>query len=127
MSDKISIIRDGNEIILTDDEIEKAYRFQEKRYRLMDARIQVNRQILSFTTRTDDPATLDLSTVTDSDLNPYTPERYKTRFQALLKLDENDLDMISNLFQIRFDCNCDENTLWELVIDNYVKERFSIN
>ena len=127
MSNKISIIRDGNEIILTDDEIEMVYRFQENRYRSMDARLQINRRILSFTTRTDDPVTLDLSTVTDADLDPYTPERYKSRFHALLKLDENDLDQISDLFQSRFDCNCDENTLWELVIDDYVKERFSIN
>ena len=33
MSNKVSIIRDGNEFPLTNEEIENVYRFQEKRYR----------------------------------------------------------------------------------------------
>ena len=46
MSNKVSIIRDGNEFPLTNEEIENVYRFQEKRYRLQDAKTQVNRRIL---------------------------------------------------------------------------------
>ena len=41
MSNKVSIIRDGNEFPLTNEEIENVYRFQEKRYRLQDAETQV--------------------------------------------------------------------------------------
>ena len=125
MSNKVSIIRDGNEFPLTNEEIENVYRFQEKRYRLQDAKTQVNRRILSFTERSDDPMNLDRSTVSDSDLNPYTPERYKNLFHSLLVLNDADIEQISDYFQSKFDCNCDENTLWELVIDGYVKENMA--
>ena len=108
MSNKVSIIRDGNEFPLTNEEIENVYRFQEKRYRLQDAETQVNRRILSFTERSDNPENLDRSTVNDSDLSPYTPERYKNLFHSLLVLND-----------------ADENTLWELVIDSYVKENMA--
>lgn len=125
MSNKVSIIRDGNEFHLTNEEIENVYRFQEKRYRLQDAEIQVNRRILSFTERSDNPENLDRSTVNDSDLSPYTPERYKNLFHSLLVLNDADIEQISDCFQSKFDCNCDENTLWELVIDSYVKENMA--
>lgn len=122
MSNKISIIRNGNEITLTDEEIENVYRFQEKRYRMQDARIQVNKWILSFTTREADPMNIDLSTINDSDLNPYTSERYKKIFHALLCLDEEDIERIRDWFQSKFDYNWDESTLWKPIIDDYVKE-----
>lgn len=125
MSNKVSIIRDGNEFQLTNEEIENVYRFQEKRYRLQDAETQVNRRILSFTERSDDPENLDRSTVRDSDLSPYTPERYKNLFHSLLVLNDADIEQISDCFQSKFDCNCDENALWELVIDSYVKENIA--
>ena len=105
MSNKVSIIRDGNEFPLTNEEIENVYRFQEKRYRLQDAKTQVNRRILSFTERSDDPMNLDRSTVSDSDLNPYTPERYKNLFHSLLVLNDADIEQISDYFQSKFDCN----------------------
>ena len=40
MSNKVSIIRDGNEFPLTNEEIENVYRFQEKRYRLKNIQIR---------------------------------------------------------------------------------------
>ena len=107
MSNKVSIIRDGNEFPLTNEEIENVYRFQEKRYRLQDAETQVNRRILSFTERSDNPENLDRSTVSDSDLSPYTPERYKNLFHSLLVLNDADIEQISDCFQSKFDCNCD--------------------
>lgn len=117
-----TIVRNGKTITLTDEEVENIYRYQEKRYRITDARHHVNNHILRHTNRTDDSWNLDVSTITDNDLLENSSEDDKTKFHKLLNLTDDDLEDISDRFQSKFDCNCEENLLWDLVIDEYLEQ-----
>lgn len=120
-----TIVRDDKTIVLTDSEVENIYRYQERRYRLQDARVHVNDHILRLTTRNDDYWNLDLNTVSDADLPENASAAVIKRFHTLLGFTDNDFESLSDEFQSRFDCNCDENTLWDSVINDYLKSNFA--
>lgn len=117
-----SIVRNDKLIILTEEEVENIYRFQERKYRLSDARHHVNDWILRYTNRKDDAWNLDISTISDKDLSDNLSEKSIHEFHTLLSIPDDDLEYLSDEFQSKFDCNCDENTLWDFVISDYLKE-----
>lgn len=116
-----TIIRNGKIIVLTDDEVETIYRFQEHRYRLADAKAHVNTVLMRYTSRDDDPYDTSIPPITEADLRKDTTETDRATFKKLLALTDDDLEYISNEFQSRFDCNCDENSLWDLIITDAIK------
>lgn len=116
-----AIIRGNKTIVLTDDEIENIYRFQEHRYRLADAKAHVNTALLSYTSRSDDPYNISIPAITEADLRQDTTEADRAVFKKLLALTDDDLEYISDEFQSKFDCNCDENTLWSSIINDAIK------
>ena len=116
-----TIIRDGKTIELTDAEVENIYRFQERRYRLSDARAHVNDHILRYTDRNDDPWNMDITTVTKKDARRNLSKRDIKAFHTLLAVTDDDLEYLADRFQSKFDCNCDENTLWDLIIEDFLE------
>ena len=120
-----TIIRDGKTIELTDDEIENIYRFQEQRYRLSDAKVHVNTYILRYTKRDDDPWIMDIKTITEKDRTKGLSRKDIAKFHRLLAMTNDDLEYMASEFQSRFDCNCDENTLWNIIIDDFLNEELS--
>ena len=120
-----SIVRNGKRITLTEEEVENIYRFQERKYRLSDARHHVNDWILRYTNRKDDDAwNLDASTISDKDLSDNLSEKDICKFHTLLSISDDDLEYLSDKFQSSFDCNCDENTLWDFIIADYLEETY---
>ena len=89
-----AIIRDGKSIELTDEETYEAYRYQNKMFRMQDARYHVDELI-------------------NDELN-------KKNLSKLKKLNEADIEILAERFLSKYDCNCDENTLWNSIIGDYI-------
>lgn len=117
-----TIVRDGKTIMLTEEEVNNIYRYQQELYRIADARHHVNDHILQHTDRNDDCWELDLSTISDEDLLPESSEEDILEFHKLLNLTNDDLEVLADNFEDEFDCNCDENSTWDNVIDEYLNE-----
>ena len=117
-----TIVRNGQTITLTDDEVENIYRFQERRYRLKDARAHVNDYILQYTNRDDDPWNMDITTVTKKDARKKLSKKQKKEFAILLAITDDDLEYLADEFECRFDCNDGENTTWENIIEDYLED-----
>lgn len=131
MSNECSITRNGNVIItrneniiiLTDEEIEQIYRYQEKKYHIADAKRHVTERALEYTNKNDkDPWCIDIAELSYNDLLPDLKAAQKEIFNKLISFDDDDYEYLADCFQSKFDCNCDENTLWNLIIDDYVYE-----
>lgn len=117
-----TIIRNGETITLTADEVNNIYRYQRELYRIADARHHVNAHILQYTDRNDESCELDLNTVSDEDLLPESSENDILKFHKLLNLTNDDLEALVECFEDRFDCNLDENSIWDNIIDEYLKK-----
>ena len=94
-----AIIRDGKSIELTNGEIYAAYRCQENMFRMQDARSHINELIINELVKNE---------VNEGKIN------------KLKKLNESDIEILVERFLDKYDCNYDENTLWERVINNYI-------
>lgn len=88
------IIRDGESIELTNGEVYAAYRYQENMFRMQDARCHINELIKN--------------------------EVNEGKINKLKKLNESDVEILAKRFLDKYDCNYDENTLWELIINDYI-------
>ena len=89
-----AIIRDGKSIELTHGEVSAAYRYQENMFRMQDARYHINKLI-------------------ENRLN-------EGKIDKLKKLNEYDVKVLAERFLDKYDCNYDENTFWELIINDYI-------
>lgn len=123
MSNECSITRNGNVIILTDEEIEQIYRYQEKKYHIADAKRHVTERALEYTNKKDeDPWSFDIANLSDDDLLPDMNMAQKKTFHKLISYSDEDYEYLADRFQSKFDCNCNENTLWRFIINDYVYE-----
>lgn len=89
-----AIIRDGKSIELTNGEVYAAYRYQENMFRMQDARSHIDELI-------------------ENGLN-------EKKINKLKKLNDADVEILAERFLDEYDCNYDENTLWELIINDYI-------
>ena len=117
-----TITRNGETITLTNEEVRNIYRYQQTQYQIEDARHHVNEHILQHTDRNDDCWDLNLNTISDEDLLPYSSEEDIREFHVLLKLTDDDLEFLAENFDEKFDCNRDENSLWDEIITDFVKQ-----
>lgn len=107
-NEKITFQHNGKEYRLTADEIEAAYRYQERRYRLEDAKRQLN--LFAF-------GLSDLDGVSEED-----EAHYKADFQTAWGVSYEEAstpemcEAYADKFEDSFDCNRNENDLWEAAI-----------
>ena len=107
-SETIRFFYDEKEYVMTAEEIEAAYRFREREYRLADA----ERQVSIFCFGVDDPdcLTAEESLKAKADFLRH----YKISYEEAQK--EDFLNLIIQNYEDRIDCNIDENSQWENAI-----------
>jgi len=110
-TDVIRFEHDGKMYVMTADEIEAAYRYQERQYRLSDAERQFNLFALGA-----DPDSLD-----DDELHDAISSFEKVNgigYEEAMGL----LEAFADRYEDNFDCNVDENTAWENAVREVLEE-----
>lgn len=106
---EITIVRTFNgkprQIRLTEEEIERVFRYQDMRYMMEDAKNHLS-------------AYVDFDEENE-DLKAQFKEEYGIDFDELIN-DEDVLEYLAERFSDEQDCNEPENITWEYVIDNYL-------
>ena len=105
--DKVVFTHEGKSFALTSEEIEAAYRYQQKQYRLQDAVNQLN---------------IFIAGVSDPDWDDPDFAGDLKRFEEIHGISyEKALEMAEDFllaFESLADCNVDENTAWQDAIGN---------
>ena len=114
MDRKIEFEYNSVKYAMTEQEIEAAYRYQEHQYRLQDAKRHLN--ILAFGL-CDDESGFDVPAY-DEQKN-YFAEIYGISYDQAMTDDM--LEAYLDQFEDDFDCNTDENSLWEDAIRAVLK------
>lgn len=108
MNDVINFEHNGVKYVMTEQEIEAAYRYREHQYRLEDARRQFN--------------TIVFGSDGASGLDDLKSKQAKADFSVRYGIgceEASSDDMLEEYlrrFENRFDCNQDENSQWEAAI-----------
>lgn len=108
----------STEFVLTDEELEAAYREREHQYRLMDAEIQLS-DYFGINTEANSPVDED-----DSHNNSlaFLAEHGYPFEELLNKMHSNyALDSLVLAFEDEKDCNVPENSTWSSVIEDYFR------
>lgn len=101
---------EGKTFRMTQEEIEAAYRYQERQYRKCDAEIAIQ----YFTFGEDNPEGM-----SDDEFDQRTAEfeqEYGVEYEDLMK---NAAEIVG-IFFCKHDCNVAENTTWELAIEDMI-------
>lgn len=110
VNDKVSITRivNGHEcsICLTWEEIERVFRYQDMEYMKEDARYH----LMAYVDHDEE----------GEELKAEFKERFGLDFDELIN-NEDELETLANDFSEEQDCNVDENSTWDYVIDEYLK------
>lgn len=93
-------------IELTESEIEKAFRYQDERYMMEDAK----NHLLAYVDYDEE----------DEELKAEFKERFGVDFDALIN-DDNVLSQLAQDFSEEQDCNIAENTTWDYVVEEYLE------
>lgn len=112
---------EGKDYILTSEEVNQLYRYQEHLYLVQDARRQVNTKILSYMDSDKDPEELDVLGLTVADIGKGRTQEDKYHFTQLLGLNDTDLDVLADRFRDDHDCNIDDNSFWDDLIQDYIE------
>lgn len=88
----------GASYVMTEDQIEAAYRYQEEHYREMDARHFIDERL----------------EWADSDKDVFEKE-YGVSYNDAIE----DIDYLASRFMDEFDCNVPENEIWNEVLGEY--------
>ncbi len=88
----------GASYVMTEDQIEAAYRYQEEHYREMDARHFIDERLEWV----------------DSDKDVFEKE-YGVSYNDAIE----DIDYLASRFMDEFDCNVPENEIWNEVLGEY--------
>ena len=113
--DVVNFEYDGVKYAMTEQEIEAAYRYRERQYRLQDAESHLN--ILVF--GVDDGS--DFDDPEDEEAKRYFSEDYGISYEEAMS--EDMLNEYLRRFENRFDCNYDENSQWEAAIRAVLLDR----
>lgn len=99
---------------MTEEEIEAAYRYQERKYRLDDARCQLNLLVFGYDIGedTEDPEY--------NEDKSYFLQNYGISYEEASS--ERMLDKYLRRFWNRFECNYDENSQWEAAIHSVLDD-----
>ena len=106
----------GYVIELTDEELEKAFRFRDKQYMKDDAK----RQLLDY-------FGLDINDYDEDELKSVQKvidEKGGTFDLKELSNDDNTLEYLVEMFSEDQDCNATENDTWQNIIEDYLRETF---
>lgn len=118
MESRIDVVHfehNGVKYAMTEQEIEAAYRYQERQYRLLDAKSHLNALVFGV----DD----------GSDFNDPEDEQSKRDFAEDYGISYDEAvseDMLAEYlrrFEDCFDCNYDENSQWEAAIKTVLRYR----
>lgn len=111
VNEKVSITRmiDGREraINLTEEEIERVFRHQDMEYMKEDAKYH----LMSYVDHDEE----------DEELKAEFKEKFGLDFDQLIN-NEDELETLAEDFSEEQDCNVDENSTWDYVIEKYLKE-----
>lgn len=111
----VNFEHNGVKYAMTEQEIEAAYRYQERQYRLQDAKSHLN--ILVF--GVDDGS--DFDEPEDDEAKRYFSEDYGISYEGAIS--EDMLKEYLRRFEDRFDCDYDENSQWEAAIKAVLMDR----
>lgn len=114
-SSVVNFEHNGVKYAMTEQEIEAAYRYQERQYRLQDAKSHLN--ILVF--GVDDGS--DFDDPEDEENQRYFSENYGISYEEATS--EDMLKEYLRRFEDRFDCDHDENSQWEAAIRAVLMDR----
>lgn len=112
---------EGKDYVLTNEEVNQLYRYQEHCYFVQDAKRQVNTKILSYMDSDEDPEELNTSRLTTSDMRDDCTAADQDVFTKLLNLTDTDFDVLADEFRDDHDCNNDDNSAWQNLIEKYIK------
>ena len=88
----------GATYVMNEDQIEAAYRYQERHYREMDARCFIDERLERV----------------NGDKEEFEKE-YGVSYDDVIE----DVDYLASRFMEEFDCNVPENEIWNTVLDEY--------
>lgn len=112
-SEKVCFEYHGVKYAMTPEEIEAAYRYQEEQYRLQDARNHLNDYVFGV---------YDPEDTMEEDEYAEALQSFEQRKRVKYKDALASLDYIYELFERFFDCNCDENSVWDMALNEYFEE-----
>lgn len=113
-ADMVHFEHNGVKYAMTEQEIEAAYRYQERQYRLKDAKRQVNIFVFGVDEGGfDGPVSVQLK-------KDFT-EEYGISYEEAVS--EDMLEEYLRRFENRFDCNYDENSQWEAAIRAVLRDK----
>lgn len=107
----------GYVIELTDEELEKAFRFRDKQYMKGDAK----RQLLDY-------FGLDIDDYDESELKDVQSvinEKGGSFILENLINDDDVLEYLVGVFSEKPDCNAAENDTWQNIVEDYLRETFN--
>lgn len=112
----ITFTHDGKQYTMTAEQIEAAYRYQQRQYRLEDAKRQLNTLIFGC----DDGSDFDRPEEGEKEKEWFQSEYCITYAEAA---DDEMLEEFTRRFENRLDCNLDENGQWEAAVKAVLIDR----